>query len=82
MAISSGVRPRAQRWSRALYEAHPRVDGLFYPSSMHANRPSVLLFARANTALPRKPIFHRALDDPTILPLLRIAAVTLGYGVA
>src|SRR5580698_813164 len=39
MAINSGQRPRAQRWSRAIYAAYANVEGLLYASSMHANEP-------------------------------------------
>jgi len=32
MAIGTGPRPRAQRWSRAIYDAYPDLDGLYYLS--------------------------------------------------
>ena len=80
MAISSGPRPRAQRWSRVIYEAYPDVEGLLYPSSMHANRPAVALYERAGGALPHTPVFHRPLDDPALLPVLARVARDLGYG--
>ena len=82
MAVSTGLRARAQRWSRAIYEAYPDLDGLWYPSSMHANRPSVLLYERARDALPASPVFHRALADLALrVPLLN-AARHLNYAVA
>jgi hypothetical protein len=80
MAINSGPRPRARRWSRAIYAAYPGVQGLWYPSSMHANRPSAALYERARSALAPAPCFHRALDDPLLADLLAWAAATLGYG--
>lgn len=80
MALSSGPRPRAQRWSRAIYAAYPDVQGLWYPSSMHANRPAVALYERARPAIAPTPVFHRALDDPLLVDLLAWAAATLGYG--
>lgn len=80
MALSSGPRPRAQRWSRVLYAAYPRVQGLYYPSSMHGNRPSVALYERAVLVLPAVPIFHRPLLDPALLPILSRVAKDLGYG--
>jgi hypothetical protein len=80
MALSSGPRPRAQRWSRAIYDAYPDAHGVFYPSSMHGNRPSVALYERALTALPPVPIFHRPLVDPALLPVLRRVAAQIGYG--
>ncbi|MBX3218319.1 MAG: RES family NAD+ phosphorylase [Labilithrix sp.] len=79
MALSSGPRPRARRWSQAIYDAYPRVEGLWYPSSMHANRPSVALYERADAAVPKTPSFHRALSDPAIRGRLDAAAMRLGY---
>lgn len=63
MAISSGLRSRARRWSRAIHDAYPSVEGLWYPSSMHANQPAVVLYERASGALPAAPAFHRSLAD-------------------
>lgn len=80
MALSSGPRPRAQRWSQAVYEAYPDIQGLFYPSSMHANRPAIALYERAADSLPPMPIFHRPLIDPALLPVLARVARDLGYG--
>lgn len=80
MAISTGPRPRAQLWARAIYDAYPNLQGIYYPSSMHANRPSVALFERSTGALPTAPAVHRALLDPALLGALRRAASTLGYG--
>ncbi len=80
MSMSSGPRPRAQRWSRAIYGAYPQVQGLWYPSSMHANRPAVALYERATGAMPDNPSFHRALADPALLPPLRGIALEVGYG--
>jgi len=79
MAINSGPRPRAQRWSRAIHSAYPAVAGLLYGSSMNANRPAVTLYERAAPALPHVPVFHRALSDPALLPRLNAAATRLGY---
>ncbi len=80
MAMASGPRPRAQRWTRAIYEAYPQVHGLYYPASMAANRPSVALYERAFDAVPAEPVFHRALADPALLGLLNRNARDLGYG--
>jgi RES domain len=82
MALSSGPRPRAQRWSRAFYEAYPGIDGLFYPSSMSGSRPALAFYERALDALPRTPELHRPLLDPALLPILRRVASDLGYGLA
>ena len=79
MAINSGQRPRARRWSMAIYAAYPNVEGLLYASSMHANRPAIALYERAQTALSVAPIFNRALSDPALLYRLAAAAGRLGY---
>jgi hypothetical protein len=79
MAISSGLRARARRWSQALYDAYPRAQGLHYCSSMHANRPAVALYERARNAVGGSPFFHRALADPVLLNPLREIAHRLGY---
>lgn len=79
MAINSGPRPRARRWSRVIYDAYPDVDGLWYASSMHANRASLALYERARRAIPGAPSFHRALADPALLRRLNTAASILGY---
>jgi hypothetical protein len=80
MALASGPRPRAQRWARAIYEAYPSVEGLYYPSSMHANAPAVALFERARSAVAGPPVFQRALIDPSLLAALKTTASTLGFG--
>ena len=79
MAINSGPRPRARRWSQAIYEAYPRIDGLYYASSMNANRPALMLYERAVGTLPARPIFHRALADPTLTAALARAARRFNY---
>ncbi|TAK24207.1 MAG: RES domain-containing protein [Chloroflexota bacterium] len=81
MAISSGPRVRGQRWSRTIYEAYPEVAGLWYASSMHANRPAVLLYERARASLPAAPAFHRALVDPALRQPILAAARRLNYAV-
>ena len=80
MAIATGPRPRAQRWSRAIYDAYPHLQGLCYASSMHGNQPSVSLYERARGSLPERPVFHRPLRDPALLGMLRRTAKSLGYG--
>ena len=80
MAIHTGRRDRARAWSRALYQAFPEAQGLLCCSSMDANRHTVVLWERAEGALPARPAFHRPLSDPELLPLLEQAAAELGYG--
>jgi len=80
MAISSGPRPRAQRWSRAIHEAYPDGWGIYYGSSMYGGSPCVALYERAEPALPPHPVFHRPLSDPALLPALKQVAREIGYG--
>jgi hypothetical protein len=74
MALSSGPRPRARRWSAAIYAAFPDIDGLWYPSSMFANTPVVALYERGADALPTAPFFHAPLAHPGLaVPLYRLS---------
>lgn len=79
MTINSGPRPRARRWSRAIYEAYPEAEGLWYASSMYANAPAVVLYERARPALPAAPEVHRALADPLLQTALENAALEINY---
>jgi hypothetical protein len=80
MAINSGPRPRAQRWSKLIHATYPNIDGLLYASSMHANKPAVALYERAQNALPGAPVFSRALADSAMLRRLSRAAAQVAYG--
>ncbi|MFN8634111.1 MAG: RES family NAD+ phosphorylase [Chloroflexota bacterium] len=79
MAIASGLRSTARRWSSTIYEAYSGADGLWYGSSMHANAPCVALYERGASALPARPSFHRALADDTLRAFLETSADLLGY---
>lgn len=79
MAITSGQRTRARRWSQVIYTAFPGVDGLLYGSSMNANHLCVALYERTQGAMPTRPVFHRLLSDPAVLTLLKNACAALGY---
>lgn len=79
MAIGSGERGRARLWSRAIYKAYPDVQGLFYASAMHANRPAIALYERALPALETTPIFNRPLSDPALFRILAGIADDLRY---
>ena len=81
MAINTGSRFRAQRWSRVIYDTYPYLHGLYYPSSMHANQPAIALYERASDTgvMPAQPLFHRSLSDPSLLTALRNVASDLGY---
>ncbi|MGH2779834.1 MAG: RES family NAD+ phosphorylase [Thermoleophilaceae bacterium] len=77
-AIASGPRNRAQAWARAIYEAYPALEGLWYPSSMHGGHPAVVLSERAADALPADPELDVPLTHPGSLPDLTRAANALG----
>lgn len=80
MAIATGPRPRSQRWSRAVYDAYPEVEGIYYLSSMHGSYHALALYERAQKKMPLRPLFHRPLLDPALLPVLKQVAFELGYG--
>ncbi|MBE3637570.1 hypothetical protein [Mangrovicoccus algicola] len=79
MAIATGPKARARGWSRAIYRAFPRIDGLIYGSSMAGNAPVVALYERAADALGPDPAFNRALEDDALFPSLSTAAARIGY---
>ena len=79
MAINTGPRGRARRWSRAIYAAYPALQGLWYASSMYANAPLVALYERAAEALAPAPIVHRPLNDPALRSGLQRLAAAIGY---
>ncbi len=84
MALMTGARSVARDWARGFYDAYPKTEGLLYPSSMHANRPAMVLTDRAEAAgvIPVQPSFHRALGDPALLGMLKNVAWTLGYALS
>jgi hypothetical protein len=75
MALASGRRDRARRWSQAIYAAYPTAQGLWYPSSMYAGHACVALYERAESAVPARPSLHLSLADPRLdTPLHHVAA--------
>ena len=84
MALMSGPRSVSRKWARGFYDAYPETAGLWYPSSMHSNRPALVWTERAEAAgvVPRQPSFHRALGDPALLSMLKNAARELGYALS
>lgn len=81
MGLMTGARSVGRNWSRGFYAAYPEIEGLWYPSSMHANQPAIMLNDRAAAAgvIPPQSSFHRAFGDPAILSLVKNAAYALGY---
>jgi len=80
MAINSGGRVRAREWARSFYEAYGDLQGVYYPSSMHANQGALALNDRAPAAVAEHPRFNRALADDALLDVLKHAAAALSYG--
>ncbi len=78
-AIASGPRSRARAWARAIHDAYPALEGVWYPSSMAGGRPAVVLFQRAQDALPPQPEVDTPLSHPGLLPDLARISTTLGY---
>lgn len=81
-AVNTGAKKRAQRWSKALYEAFPVADGIIYPSSMGGGSDAFALYERAADALPDRPNFHRPLSDPSLSPGILDASRQIGYLIA
>jgi hypothetical protein len=81
MVLSSGRRDRARRWSQAIFDAYVDAAGLWYPSSMDANRPCVALYERGEFAVPTHPRFHAALGDPKLTVVVHRAAARFNYRV-
>ena len=79
MLINCGSRPRARAWSRTFHAAYPQIQGLYYGSCLHGNRPSLALYERAQGAVPASPVLHRALSDAALKLTLRNAAAQIGY---
>jgi len=68
-ALASGPRPRAQAWARAIHAAYPNIEGIWYPSSMHGGHPALVLFERADTALPPAPRSTCRCPIPAFCPI-------------
>ena len=81
MGLMAGPRSVSRVWARAFHDSWPESQGLYYPSSMHANRPAMVLTERAAQAgvTPARPSLHRSLADPAVLSVLRNVARELGY---
>lgn len=80
MAINNGSHHRARAWSRAIYAAYPDVQGLWYCSSMDANRACLALYERGAAAVPATPDVHLALADPRLRVALQRSAAQFNYG--
>ena len=81
MGLMTGPRSVSRAWARSFHDSYPGIGGLYYPSSMHANRPAMVLTERAadGGVMPESPSLHRSIGDPAVLSVLRNAARELGY---
>jgi len=77
--INSGQRGRARRWSRAIYDAYPDIEGLWYRSSMWRGRPAVAFYERAQAALTVAPFSHLPLSAPGLFAPLAYLARRLDW---
>ena len=78
-ALHSGPRARARQWAQVLYQAYPQGAGIVYAASMDGNAPALALWERAQPAMPKTPLFNRALSDATLTDLIDASAEELGY---
>lgn len=78
-AISTGPRNRARRWAQAIRSAFPDLDGVVYPSSMHAGHPCLALWRPADDAMPTTSDVSIALNDPALGYAIIRAADRIGY---
>jgi len=79
MAINTGRHDRTRRWSRALYDAYPDIEGLCYSSSMYANQRAFAFYERGEGALAPTPFFHMPLSAPGLSAPLDGIAREIGY---
>lgn len=75
-AISSGNRFQARAWARSIYEHHPAIDGIFFPSSIYPPGRCVALWERGADCLPPTPLTSRSFVD--LAPAIDDAARRLG----
>ena len=81
MAINSGSREVARKWSRAIYDAFPRIAGICYASSMDGNAAAYAFFERAEKDIRSStPPLDAPLASTVLLPDLKRAAQRVGYG--
>ena len=79
MAIHSAPRSRTRPWSHLFYNSYPKIDGLYYSSSMNRNESMIALYERATSALPKRPEIDRALSDRNLAPYIAEVGIKLGY---
>lgn len=73
--LASGPKPVSQAWARAIRDAYPDIDGLWYRSAIDSGDPAICLWdPPAASAIPAAPDMLLPLDHPGLdLPLGRIS---------
>lgn len=81
MGLTTGPRSTSRNWARELHASYPEIEGILYPSSMHGNRPAIVLNerAKAHSPIPASPGTHRELKDAALITVIKNAARELGY---
>ena len=82
--ISGGPHPVCQEWAKAIYEHYAgddALDGLWYACSSNPPARTVVLFDRAEDALPAHPASNLALSMAALVPALKRFSTQLHYSV-
>jgi hypothetical protein len=81
-AISTGPRPRAQRWARVIAAAWPALDGIWYRSSMLGGGRCAAVWTLAADAIPARPLLSMPLSHPALWGPLAVICERVGYRLA
>lgn len=76
---SDGRKRITRRWARAIYDVYKEVQGILYPSSMNGGQPALVLYERAEDALPEYPEMNELLRERSVQSSLRVIAKELEY---
>jgi hypothetical protein len=76
-AVSSGPRGAARAWARAIYRTYPSVAGMIYTCFTIPPARSVVLWERAEHAIPTAPSVNRPLADPALRADIEVDAAFL-----
>lgn len=77
-AIASGPHGAARTWSRAIYRTYTDIDGMMYASSNTAAGRAIVLWERAEDAVPTYPDFNEPLSHIGLKPAVETFAFELG----
>lgn len=77
--ISSGPRPRAQKWARQIAAAWPQMDGVWYRSSMLGGGYCAALWSPAADAMPNRPVLSVPLSHAALWRPLALICEQIGY---